>query len=150
MYGTVRRGKDLWRKICRGQDRDSFYYVFPEYDKTICCSARKHILRVRSDNNITVICTKESFGNHLKSVRFVILADREMEQLLAYLRTCRDTMLNLKLKNVYVLSFREAGGNSLQKLYEEKIYEEDFLIGRWLLPDSDSPDNGAYHEGKME
>lgn len=150
MYGTVRKGKDLWRKICRGQNGDSLYYVFPKFDEKLQNSAQKHILRARSNKNITVICTKESFGNPVNSVRFVILAEREMEQLLAYLRTCRDTMLNLKLKNVYVLSFQEAGGNSLQKLYEEKIYEEEFLIGRWLLPDSDSPDNGDYHDRKME
>lgn len=142
MYGAARKGKGIWRKICRGQGRNSLYYVFPEYDEKIINNVQKHILCVGAAKNVTVICTKESYINHVESVRYVLLDERQMEQLLVYLRTCRDTMLNLKFKNVYVLSFLEAGGNSLQKLHKEKIYEEDFLISRWLLPDLDRPGNG--------
>lgn len=150
MYGTVRRGKVIWRNICKGQGKNSLYYVFPESDEKILSSAKKHIANISFNRDITVICTEDSFVNSVRSVRFVMLDDQQMEQLLVYLRSCRDAMMNLNYNNVFVLSFKEAGGNSLQKLYEEKIYEEDFLIGQWLLPDLDRLDSGECNEGKME
>ena len=150
MYGTVRRGKVIWRNICRGQGKNSLYYVFPEPDEKILSSAKKHMAHLSFNRDITVICTKDSFVNHVSAVRVVMLDDQQMEQLLVYLRSCRETMLNLNYNNVFVLSFKEVGGNSLQNLYEEKIYEEDFLISRWLLPDLDRPDSGECDEGKME
>lgn len=150
MYGTVRKGKVIWRNICRGQGKNSLYYVFPELDEKIFSSAKKHMAYLGFNRDITVICTKDSFVNHVSSVRAVILDDQQMEQLLVYLRSCRDTMLNLNNNNVFVLSFKEAGGDSLQNLYEQRIYEEDFLIGIWLLPDPNRPDSGECDEGKME
>ena len=149
MYGTVRRGKVIWRNICRGQGKNSLYYVFPKPDEKILSSAKKHMAHLSFHRDITVICTKDSFVNHVSSVRVAMLDDQQMEQLLVYLRSCRDTMLNLNYNNVFVLSFKEAGGDSLQNLYEEKIYEEDFLISQWLLPDLDRPDSGECDEGKM-
>lgn len=150
MYGIVRKGKVIWRNICRGQGKNTLYYVFPELEEKILSSAQKHMAHLCFNRDITVICTKGSFVNNIGAARVVVLDDQQMEQMLAYLRSCRDTMLKLNYNNVFVLSFKEAGGSSLQKLYEEKVYEEDFLISQWLLPDFDRLDSGECDEGKME
>ena len=150
MYSAVSKGKGIWRNICRGQGKDTVYYVYPESDERILSSAKRHMAHLSSRCDIVVICTKGSRVNDVSSVRVVMLQDHQMEQLLVYLRSCRDTMLKLNYSNVFVLSFKETGGDSLQNLYEEKIYDEEFLISQWLLPQVDRPDSGERDEGKME
>ena len=140
MRNLVKKGKVLWNKIYSNTSQSTLYYVVPEKDELIFEMAEKHMQTYAANRNFVIIYTEDKLIPKIGQAEYVKLTASQMECLLIYLRTCRDALLNLSFDNVFVLSFIEVGGNSLQRLYEENIYEDKFLISQWLLLDVDKPD----------
>lgn len=160
----VLTGTMWWRKIRKeletgsGRKRRICYYIIPETDPVVLREAADHMGRMSEQYEICVIHSAEeqaetgdgygtgNFGEISAGYQIKKVDEKRMQHILAYFRTKRDTLLLLNDPNVYILSFREAGGTELERLYREQIYDGRFLIRHWLLPENALSEAGRENE----
>ena len=94
---------------------------------------RQHAKEYGGGYTIYIISSAHCIMNDVEQFKYIDVDKEQMKCLLVYLRSFRDVLLNLNLRGVYILSFIEVGGDSLQRLYEAEIYDQEFMIKRWLL-----------------
>lgn len=146
LYEAIWGAKE-WHKICRhakesrNEKQAVCYYIIPETesDPVIERAAAEHMAAMSQKYQIYILRTENAAGNYDTDYEEIILSEKRMNRLLTYFRTQRDTLLMMNIPNVYIVSFKEAGGRELERLYQEQIYDSGFLVRRWLLPDNMNP-----------